>query len=539
MNESPHLIRTCTFARRPVCLWPAVVILAVGAAAMGAVQFGDVAFSGRPSVDLVYIAVAIEAALFVWLMFVSRITPIVRVQTLGGSLLVITGLSLTVYVDGYHGDGRPILNWRWLAPEARTFEARRQFIVGRDTTPQESAVDLAPTTDRDWAQFRGMDRSGVARGVRLARDWSCTPPKLLWRQPIGLGWSSFAVRGTFCVTQEQWGDDEVVVCYELRTGRARWEHHNHARFREVTGGDGPRATPTIQGGRVFSLGATGILNCLDGESGRPIWSRNVLTDAGVKNCPFGMAGSPLLLDGMVIVSPGGKGHSIVAYNEATGQFMWGSGDAPAAYSSPVSAVFAGEQQILTFNASGLFSHEPHTGRLLWDFAWVTPPEMNNVCQPIALPAKSPPAKDGVFVSSGYDKGCAVLEIDRKGNEFQVEPRWMNKLLKAKFSSCAIREGFIYGLDERILTCLDLSTGDRCWKGGRYGYGQLIRVDDLLLIQAETGEIALVEASPKLHRELGRFIALEHRTWNHPALAGSLLLVRNDREAACYELSVDD
>ncbi|MBI3860397.1 MAG: PQQ-like beta-propeller repeat protein [Planctomycetia bacterium] len=468
----------------------------------------------------------------------SRISPITRVKVLASCVVLIVGFSLATYVDGYHGDGRPILTWRSLAPVNRESKLPSHLAEVDGGTPG-SAIDLSATTELDSPQFRGSDRSGIVRGVRLSRDWSRTPPKLLWWHPIGMGWSSFAVRGDFCVTQEQWGEEEVVACYELRTGRARWVHRDTARFHEVTGGDGPRATPTIQGGRVFALGATGILNCLDGSNGRPIWSRNILADAKVKNRPFGMASSPLVLDGMVVVCPGGKGRSLVAYEEATGKFLWGCGDSPAGYSSPVSTELAGARQILNFNADGLFAHDIHTGRLLWNFPWLTPPEMNNVCQPIPLPTDSSAGLDRVFISSGYNKGSAVLGIKHDADGFHVESQWANKELKAKFSSCVIHDGFVYGLDERILTCLDLRTGTRRWKSGRYGYGQLVLVDDLLLIQADSGGIALVEASPDAHRELARFPALEHRTWNYPVVAGSLLLVRNDREAACYELPLDE
>lgn len=337
------------------------------------------------------------------------------------------------------------------------------------------------------------------------------------------------------MTQEQRGGFEAVVCYELRTGHEVWEHRDLACFDEVTGGKGPRATPAIQEGRVFSLGATGILNCLDGRSGRPIWSRNILADSNTANRLFGMAGSPLLLNGLVIVSPGGEGSSLVAYDCQSGERVWRGGDVDASYSSPHFAAFQ-TPQILNFNADGLFAHEAQSGRVLWSHAWISnPAERNNVCQPVPLPSGDGQSDEQVFISSGYGKGCALLDVPQNGQDFAVRERWRNQNLKAKFSSVVRRGDHIYGLDDRILVCIDLASGDRCWKGGRYGYGQLVLVDDLLLVQAESGEVAVVEASISRHRELGRFAALSDRTWNHPVVAGNLLLVRNDREVACYEL----
>jgi outer membrane protein assembly factor BamB len=401
-------------------------------------------------------------------------------------------------------------------------------------------VDLKSTTLVDYPAFRGRDRSGIVRGVRLARNWDQIPPRQLWRQPIGRGWSSFAVVGEYCVTQEQRGEHETVVCYALKTGRECWVHQDLANFYEMTGGGGPRATPTIHNGRVYSLGATGILNCLDGSTGRRIWSVNILKQNQVENRLFGMVGSPLLIDGKVIVSPGAKGNSLVAYDQQDGKKLWGAGDAGASYSAPQLCRLAGRRQILNFNAEGLFAHGLDNGELLWSIPWIShTEERNNVCQPVAHSSDSGNAADRVFLSSAYGQGCALFRLTVPHDRFVVSEQWSNRNLKAKFTSVVVRDGHVYGLDGRILTCLDLQSGKRCWKRGRYGHGQLILVDDLLLIQAESGEVVLVEASPISFQEVARFPALDDRTWNHPALAGNLLVMRNDREAACYELPVLD
>lgn len=401
-------------------------------------------------------------------------------------------------------------------------------------------VDLTKTSPWDYPGFRGLDRSGIVREHKLSSDWVHAQPKLLWRREVGLGWSSFSVVGDFCLTQEQHGPYETVVCYELRTGREVWVHRDRTLFENPTGGNGPRATPTIDGGRVYTLGATGVLNCLDGSTGEAIWSKDILGDNEAENVYYGLSGSPLVTERLVVVAPGGRGHSVVAYDKQTGEKVWAAGDDPASYASPQLATLAGRRQVLNFNAEGLAAHDLESGEILWRYPWVAnPTERNNVCQPVPLPPAGAGQADRVFISSGYGKGCALLAVTEADEEFAVETLWSNRNLKAKFTSVVVRNGFVFGLDERILACVDLETGRRRWKGGRYSYGQVMLVDDVLVVQAETGEVAFVEASPEGFRELARFDALDGRTWNHPVLAGSLLLVRNDQEAACYELAAAD
>lgn len=352
---------------------------------------------------------------------------------------------------------------------------------------------------------------------------------------MGRGWSSFAVAGERAVTQEQRGEYETVVCYDLQTGADTWTHRDRAAFRETMSGLGPRATPTIAGSRVYALGATGILNCLDLEPGERIWSRNILSEPPTENRLYGMCGSPLVVNELVIVCPGGKHASAAAYQCTTGRRVWADGNAESSYSSPQFAKLAGRPQVLNFSAEGLYSHNLKTGKVLWSFPWVSnPAEKNNVCQPVPLPG-SGTGPDSVLISSGYGQGCARLDVERNAGRFTVRERWSNGNLKSKFSSIVVHDGLAFGLDDGILACIDLNTGERRWKGGRYGHGQLILAGDLLLVQAEQGDVACVEVTSDGYRELARHPALDDRTWNHPALAGNLLLVRNDREAACYEL----
>lgn len=519
-----------TLLRSRARSYAAVAIVLSIAATLLAVQTGFISLSNRPWRDVVILLGAFQLAFYVWVRVFSHLRTRSQWMTLAIFVAIQAAAYAMVRHDGFAGDGRLILAWRWTPTPEQLFASSR---------PQVRAApeaDLSRTTADDSPAFRGRDRDGRVHTVELETDWESFPPRQLWRQPVGLAWSSFAVVGDYAVTQEQRGDDEAVVCYELRTGREVWEWRDAARFVEVTSGLGPRATPAIHDGQVYSLGATGILNCLDGRDGRRIWSVDILHDNGVENRIFGMVGSPLISGSMVVVCPGGAGSSLAAYDLRTGESVWKGGDADASYSSPHAARLCGREQIFAFNADGIFGHEARTGEVLWSFPWISnPAERNNVCQPVAVRLPDGSETDHVFIASGYGMGCALLKLDEAGGRFSVTPRWRNRNLKAKFSSVVLHEGCLYGFDGAILTCLDVATGERRWKRGHYGYGQLIVAGSMLVVQLESGEIALVAASPDKHRELARFAALDDRTWNHPVLSRRLLVVRNDREAACYEL----
>jgi outer membrane protein assembly factor BamB len=516
---------------QPVRLWPPILILLLGVSGVICIQTGKLTLTSRPSVDLHFLIWSTEIALFLWAMYWSRLTPTGRVKFVFAAFALQTGAYLMFRVDGFDGDGRAIMALRWSPTPDELF-------VVTESIPATRSLGGVRVEPGEWdvTGYRGRNRDGIIEAPPFETDWEAHPPRELWRQTVGVGWSSFAVVGDYCFTQEQRGEFETVVCYELVTGRQVWEHRDRAYFKEMTGGNGPRATPTYAWDRIYTLGATGILNCLDAATGHAHWSTNILDDADVENRLFGMCASPLVVNEDVVVCPGGRDASMVAYHWESGHRVWRGGSAAASYSSPQIGELAGFW-ILNFNAEGLSGHTFSGGKELWSYPWVSnPEERNNVCQPVPLP-DSRPDNGRVFVASGYDKGCALLEVRRLAgpNEFEVVPVWQNRNLKAKFTSVVLHDGFIYGLDERILTCLDVNTGERRWKNGRYGHGQILLVNDTLLIQAESGEVCLVDADPDQFREITRLQALTERTWNQPVVAGRYLLVRNDREAVCYEL----
>jgi outer membrane protein assembly factor BamB len=461
----------------------------------------------------------------IWLVFLSRLRWKIRLTVLG-LLAALLGLAFgTLERRGVTGDVLPLLQWRWTSIPADL------VIPGTGHTDRL----LAPGPPDDgvaYPQFQGPRRDGTVEGVRLATDWQSRPPKQLWRRPIGEGWSGFAVAGAYAVTQEQRGPNELVSCYDRQTGEPIWVHATPVRHEDPLGGPGPRATPTIDGSRVYALGGTGILNVLDLQTGEPLWSTDVMRDNDARPPTYGVSASPLVLGDLVIVVAGGReGRSLVAYDRQTGEPIWSGGDHPAAYSSPILARLAGGEQIVVLNGSHFVGHDAGDGAVLWQYRW--PGGTENVSQPVVL------GDDRLFLSTGYGVGGKLFRIAKDADGAGVvEVIWESRGLKAKFTNVVHRDGYLYGLDDGRLACLDVAGGERVWKGGRYGHGQVVLVGDILLIQGEGGEVVLVEATPDEHRRLARLEALHGKTWNHPALAGRHLLVRNDREAACFELAVE-
>jgi len=406
--------------------------------------------------------------------------------------------------------------------------------TGEPPTPVDPSheVDLpapASASTTYWTDFRGPARDGHYREQPIRTDWPPAGPPPLWKQPVGGGYASFVIAGGQAFTIEQRGPQEVVAAYDVRTGRELWTNAWAGVFRESMGGDGPRATPTWHDGKVYALGGSGELRCLDAGTGAVLWRTNILTDAGASNLQWGMAAAPLIVDNTVVVLPGGgNGNSVVAYDRTTGARAWSALDDAPSYASPMLVTLGGVRQMLVFSASRLMGLTPERGEVLWEFPWTTQYGVN-ASQPLLL------GNDRVFVSTGYGSGAAAIELSQSGGRFSVRELWRTNRMKNQFTSSLLHDGFIYGLDESILACLDAATGELKWKGGRYGYGQVMLADGHLIVLTESGELALVRATPERHVELARFPVLDGKTWNHPAMSGGYLLVRNINEMAAFDL----
>jgi outer membrane protein assembly factor BamB len=467
--------------------------------------------------------------LLIWLLLLSGLRWRTRLIGFALAVGILVGLGTTVRLDGLSGDMAPQFRWRWT--RAKDFSLAAATATEDTGSLPNAAVDLSTTSPHDYPRFLGADGFAIVKGVPLATDWSATPPRKLWRQAIGAGWSSFSIVGQYAVTQEQRGDFEQVTCYDVTTGRLQWTHQDRVRFSEAVGGDGPRATPTIVDGRVYAMGATGLLLCLDGGTGRLIWSHDTLAEHQQKNLEWGKSCSPLIVDNLVVVSLGESAEpSLVAYDKQTGELVWQADRDKPSYASPVFATLAGRRQILSVNAGSVSAHDPADGHQLWEYAW--PGKTAKCSQPVPLDG------DRVFISAGYGLGSTLLQIaSGDGEQLAATKVWSNHTMRTRFTNVVTCDGFVYGLDDGILECIELATGDLKWKAGRYGHGQVLLVDRILLVTTEFGDLVLVDADPAKPRELARFAALAGKTWNNPALSGRHLLVRNDQEAACYELPV--
>jgi outer membrane protein assembly factor BamB len=343
--------------------------------------------------------------------------------------------------------------------------------------------------------------------------------------------------GNRLFTQEQLGQKEAVVCLDAGNGQTLWSHQDAARHEDVQGGAGPRATPTYADGRIYSLGATGILNCLNAETGQRKWFRDIAADAETKVPMWGFSSSPLVVGDVAVVfagdDTGTTDKTLLAYRKDTGKPAWSAQAGQRSYSSPQLAMVDGEPQLLFVSERGLLAFNPSAGAMLWEHS--TPP--GNPGVPRAIQPRSA-GTNGILFDAGPELGTALVGVKHSDGSWIPTERWISRQLKPSFNDFVVHENGLYGFDGRIFTCIDLQTGKRLWKAGRYGSGQVLLLSDqaLLLVVTDEGEAVLVTADPSEHRELGRFQAINGKTWNHPVIAHGRLYVRNAEEIACYEVT---
>ncbi len=392
----------------------------------------------------------------------------------------------------------------------------------------QDAFDKLPSY---WTTFRGPDEGGIYTQTPTLEKWPDSGLKPVWTEPIGGGYASFVIAKGIAYTIEQRRKQEVVAAYVLATGREMWTHKWDTEFTEQLGGDGPRATPTYDGGRIYSLGASGEFRCLNSVTGAKVWSRNILTDAAATNLQWGVSGAPLIVDDTVIVLPGGPaGKSVAAYNKLTGAPVWSALDDKASYVSPMLVTLNGKRQILVVTGHRVAGLAPESGALLWEHPWQTTNDIN-IAQPIVV------GGNRVYISAGYGHGSEVFELTPAADgKIETKTIWQNTKMKNKFASAVLLGDYVYGLDESILACIDVRTGDLKWKGGRYGYGQIALANNQIIVLTESGELALVQATPDRYQEISRSAALSGKTWNVPALSDGYLLVRNTTQMAAFRIA---
>jgi outer membrane protein assembly factor BamB len=456
------------------------------------------------------------------LFFGKRLVTVVAVlvASLGWTLVRTEGVTGTMDTD---------FAWRWSATTEERFLASEASALPDAPVAPEVAVETAA-----WSGFRGAGRDAVVAGVTIDPDWSRNPPQEIWRRPVGPGWSSFALVGNRLCTQEQRDKEEVVVCYDAATGEPIWLHADPARFWEAMAGAGPRATPTYHDGRLYTLGATGVLNCLDAATGAPVWTRNIADDSGARVPEWGFASSTLVVDDLVIVHAAGapEGRAVVAYELASGEPRWHGPASGPSYSSPHLVTIEDVRQIVMITGEGAFGLEPETGELFWKHAWPMGADGSRVLQPTIVEGGD------ILIGTSFGMGTRRISVssDASGT-WTADEAWTSRGLKPYYNDLVVHRGTAFGFDGSIMAAIDVATGDRAWKGGRYGNGQVLLLpdQDLLLVISESGELALVRASAEKFEEVARVPVLDGKTWNHPVVADGVVYLRNAEEAAAYRL----
>jgi outer membrane protein assembly factor BamB len=500
---------------------------------------------------LYYATPILITAMVIWLVATRRSSPAWQRLGLFGIPLVAWVASDLVRMDGLSGENTPVFHWRWTPTGEAQFLAERVRFDQEKQPPKNLELDAEPLVagPHDWPRFRGPNFDSAVHGVRIATNWNESPPKLRWRRRIGPGWSSLTVVAMRIFTQEQRGDLEAVVCFDAKTGDELWSHEDKARFYEALGGAGPRATPTFADGMVYALGATGVLNCLDAATGERKWSQDIVpaevkaaeqnpaaNDETPKPPIWGYSSSPLVVGDVVIVFAGSiREKGLVAFKADSGEPAWTAESGTHSYSSPQLATLDGVGQVLYLSNDELTSVDPATGKILWRFE-----SAFKQYHPSIQPQFIGPSE--VLVSFTEASGTMRLKVERAGDNWSASPVWKTaaQALKPYFNDFVNYDGSLYGFDGALFASVDADTGKRQWKKGRYGAGQVLLLADqgVLLVLTEQGEAVLVAADPKKHRELGRFQAINGKTWNHPTIVGDRLYVRNAEEMACYELETE-
>ncbi len=428
---------------------------------------------------------------------------------------------------GTRGDFAFELDWRWNATPEEVFLAERASRNEADASASE--ITAESITAPQWPGFRGPKRDGSQFGTHVAADWS-TPPSEVWRIKVGPAWSSFAVAGEYLFTQEQRGEDDTVVCYAADTGQEVWASAVQSRFFEALGGLGPRATPTIADGQIFAMCAEGHVRCLNASDGSEVWSKDVREVAQCEPPMWGFSSSPLVNSGLVVVFAGGDDQlGVIAFDAQTGDVRWTAPSGKQSYSSLQPVEINGQVYLAILTELGVQLFEPESGAVKLEHAW-----KHNGYR--ALQAQ---IVDGnkLIIPTGTGSGTRMIEITENGGQLTSAEVWTSRGMKPDFNDVVVHDGYLYGFDNQIFACISLETGDRQWKGGRYGKGQALLLADegLIIVAAENGDVALLRATPEQHEELARFEALPGKTWNHPVVVADRLYLRNAVEAVCYQL----
>ena len=457
-------------------------------------------------------------------------------RTVIALILALLGFSHSMLFrsEGMTGNFALELYWRWSqSREEQLVDAKKNAPVGVKADAAIAKRIAAAVAAPEWPGFRGAARDGKLTGVRIASDWSANPPKELWRIQVGPGWSSFAVAGKFLFTQEQRGPMESVICYHADTGEEVWIAEIEARLNDPMGGPGPRATPTLSRGMLFVVGSEGAVMRLDPTDGAIVWRKELRQLANRENPTWGFSSSPLVVDGKVIVFAGGAdGKATLALDVQDGKLHWSVAGGDHSYASPQLNRIEGTEVVLVPTNAGLSVIDPLNGNLLLDYQ--SPQKNYRALQPQVLDEQT------LLLATSTSDGTRRLKFAKEdAGKLSAEEEWTTRRLKPDFNDFVVHEGNVYGFDGDMFTCVDAETGDRQWKDGRYGKGQVLLVadSDVLLVAGERGEFVLLRATPDKHQELAKMQLLNGKTWTHPVIVGDRLYVRNSQEGGLFRVGL--
>lgn len=500
--------------------WSAVVLWIIALVLASRLTHESIRTAGQGMLFFAHAIPLSSLGLVLWALTCRNLSVRPRRLTMVAAILLTCGAGTLVRSEGMDGEAGLDIAWRWSETNEERFLAQSS-----DEQMFEGSYSGISSKEAEWPGFRGEHQNSIIQGIRIETDWSASPPVEVWRRPVGPGCSSFAVQGNFIYTQEQRADDEAVACYDLTSGKPVWKYYYEARFWDSHAGAGPRSTPTLRNRRVYTLGATGILNVLNAADGSLVWSANAASDTGVEAPGWGFASSPLVVDDVVIVAIAGK---LAAYDISTGNSLWYGPEGGESYCSPHLFTIDGVEQVVMMSETGANSFQAADGKILWEY------DLPGIR--IVQPAMC--SNGDLLIDVGAAKGLQRISVTLDSGNWTIQEHWKSTRLKPNFNDFVIHKGHAYGFEGPALACLDLEDGQRKWKAGRYGGQILLLADqDLLIVLTEKGELALVEALPEKHKELARIPAIEGKTWNHPVLTGDLLLVRNMQEMVAYRLSL--
>jgi len=380
----------------------------------------------------------------------------------------------------------------------------------------------------DWPQWRGPNRDGISKETGLLKSWPSDGPKVLWRVPSGEGYSGIVIANGRGYTLYGQSGSEFAVCFDPANGKELWRFKSDALFGNDQG-NGPRSTPVVDGELVFNLSGNGKLHALNTKDGKAAWSHDLRAEYGGKIPTWGISTTPLVEGNLLIVDVGGKsGHSVMAFDKASGKVVWKSESDIPGYSAPIAITTNGVRQVLVFTGSGLVSVAPNDGKFFWRYDWETRYDVN-----AATPVFIPP--DKIFISSGYGKGAALLQTQAGNGNATMREVWKSREMKNHFSSSILHNNYLYGFDDAFLTCLDIATGQPKWQQRGFNKGSLLFADSHLIVLGEYGNLALVETTPAGYKEKANAQVLKGKCWTMPTLAGGKLYLRNQSEMLCLEV----